>query len=889
MNNLHSEGGLYNLNRCMIVETDLDRDLKFSTEIVELCGDVIKVKDKYQRELYRKQGIKNLLIECNLSICKLIVISENDIEEIAYFTRMKEEDFRKLLQTHHSQQFIQTPTFQSLKTLRRSRMNETLKWLFNIILHYKKPLLIGIIVSIILSFINIMPPYIMKLIIDNVLANSSPSTSLFITLILLLLAVYTVTTFLSILRGRVLGILGHRVSADISIELYRHVMLAIEPLKLDNIGIGKLTSRIVDDTASLNWLLTWLAPSLVGELLNIIFIGGAMAFVGSYLCLYTLLPIPLVVIFVIYYRKIIWPLFNARWRRSSEIYTKIYDTVPNYLVVRAFDKPHIESNAFSVLRYRLYDTETSIVKLNSLFWPILSFSLNIVTLIIFWKGGLGVIEGSTKLGTITALVTYASQLYMSITRIGDMYQQFQRTLISAERIRDLLAIRQSLDEKTLEKETYECRCTDTSRVSNIVFDNVYFSYGEDNIVLRDLSFIISRGEKVAIIGKSGAGKSTIVKLLLGLYKPLRGRIIVNNIEIDNMNNAECLRKLIGYVPQEITLFNTTVGFNVAYGLNKYDPVEIVKACKISMIHDEIVRLPLAYDTFIGERGFKLSVGQRQRIAIARAVIKNPDIYLFDEATANLDVVNEKAVFTAILAIAKDKTAIFVTHNVFEILLADKVIVIDRGTKVEEGEPLKLLLDKSSRLYNMFKEQIIGRNIIEIADIINTIKHEVRNINIEYNIANEKELKILDYDEKRNTIKIIYRGRVIDGLKPKRLFPITAPNIVGLYTADNDEILILDTSHLDETSRNIIEKASDRHGKIFTITKVYKIITEGESVIWFVDTDCGKTRIEIIYRGGMSQIYELGDMLIIIDKHNNIFKIDYRLLDSRSLKLISKAL
>ncbi|MEM4527755.1 MAG: DUF1854 domain-containing protein [Desulfurococcaceae archaeon] len=863
---------------CQIIETDLDRDLRFSPEIVEICGDTVRVF-RNGVEISHYNDVRNFSIECNVSVCRLIAhLSNGDRVNVVFFTKRKEDDFRKFIYRHYN---VNPPVPITRRTF---QMSATLRWLFGLALQYKKLLVIGIVLSITLSLISVIPPYLMKLAIDRVLVNPIPSLEVFLRILSLMAMTYMAITLIGILRGVLIGRLGNKISADLSIKLYEQVIAHLEPIYLDNIGIGKITSRIVDDANSLNWLLAWLAPSLASEVLNIAFTIVAIIFVGSHLSVYIFIPIPLIALFAIYYRKKIWPLFNARWRRGSEIYSRIYDTIPNYVVVRSFGKEISEILSFSNYRLRLYLTEVSIITLNSLVWPFLTFMLNLATLAIWWIGGLGVINRVVELGTVSALVTYTSQLYMSVTRLGEMYQQVQRSMVSAERIRELLLIMPKRQHVKPAKSS-ETTCTE---ISEIVFDDVHFSYDIGQDILRGVTLSIKKGDKVAIIGKSGVGKSTIIKLMMGFYRPSQGKITFNGIEdLDHY----CLVRNIGYVPQEITLFNTTIGLNVGYGLDRYDPFEIIKACKISMIHDEIIKLPLAYDTVIGERGFKLSVGQRQRIAIARAVVKNPNVYIFDEATSNLDVINEKVVFTAILNIARDKTAIFVTHNVFEILLSERVIVIDNGRVVEEGEPLKLIMDRNSRLYNMFREQIVGRNVAEIADIINSIKEEVyskERVDVSAVFVNN-DVRIVDYDVERGVLSIEYNGFVVNNLKPRRLFPITAPNVIGLYTEDGKEVLIIDLDKLNHNVRRIIENISDRYSKVFEITKINKTSIKGEAVIWHVETDCGNTIVEIVYRGGMSQIYEIGDKIVIVDKYSNVFKIDTKRLDQKSLKIVYRAL
>jgi len=268
-------------------------------------------------------------------------------------------------------------------------------------------------------------------------------------------------------------------------------------------------------------------------------------------------------------------------------------------------------------------------------------------------------------------------------------------------------------------------------IDEIKFVNVTFGYEPGFPVLKNISFTIKPKERVAIVGKNGAGKTTIAKLLLRFYDVNDGEILIGNTNIKDID-LTWLREKISYLSQEPEIFNNTIRYNISYGNQNANEIEIIKVCKIVNIHDDIIKLPFAYDTPAGEEGTKLSSGQKQKITIARNIIKNPDIFIFDELTSNIDAKSREQIFSAILNISKDKTLIYISHNLSEVLNMDRVIVIEDGKIVEEGKPDDLI-KKRGKFYELFKNQI--ENIEKIEKV--NEEYEITNLNI----IKDKNIKV----------------------------------------------------------------------------------------------------------------------------------------------------
>ncbi|MDK6028980.1 DUF1854 domain-containing protein [Ignisphaera sp. 4213-co] len=853
------------------IETDLDMDLRFSSLVVKVDGKSISVwhKDKL---LLNIDSVSKLDVVCGISVCRLVAVTSNgDRIDVAYFTRRKEEAFRRFADA-----FNRGSEYGFEEKKPRAPSIGTIKWLWNILSKYKKALVIGVSSSLLLTFIGLLPPYLMKILIDSVLLSSSPSISLFVMIILVLVASHIIIALTTIYRGLVLSRLGYKVTVDLSETLYRHVMNLDLP-QIEAIGVGRLTSRIINDVNSLNWLLVWAIPAIISNSFSIVATSSVMFYLNTKLALFILVPTPVIILLILRYRKRSRFLWHANWRRSSELYSKIYETIPNYLIVKSFVKEDYEVQTFRFLLDRVYESNVAIAKLNNWTWPLLGFVLNIATVGIWWYGGLQVLSRRMELGTITAFISYASQFYGIVNNLSNLIPAMQQSLVSAERIRELLSLTPKL-------KTGKNLCIND--IDTIIFENVSFGYDPRTPVIKNFNLVVRKGEKIAIVGKSGSGKTTIAKLLLRYYDADEGRIIVNDYDIKDLN-PKCLRSKVAYVPQEVVLFDATIGQNVAYGSGSYNPIEIIKACKIAMIHDEIVKMPFAYDTPLGERGSQVSGGQRQRLAIARAVLLNPSLYLFDEATSNLDVINEREVFMTIMNVAKNKTTIFITHNIFEVMLADKVIVLENGIIVEEGDPLSLLLNKKSKLYNMFKEQLISDDVREILTVIDIAKKELDKKSLELNIAKAEEVKITPSRTSQAKVNVVYRGKSYADVTPKLLFPITARYIVGLYTDNQSEVLIIDDYRkLDEESKKVLEKAISLNNKVFKIKSIRKVDFKGDYLQWELETDSGLTTIETY---GRRSIMIFKDKVVMKDRYDNLFEALISDLDNRSIKIIEEML
>ena len=366
---------------------------------------------------------------------------------------------------------------------------------------------------------------------------------------------------------------------------------------------------------------------------------------------------------------------------DNDASTKMIDSLLNFETVKYFNN---EEHEFSRLDNSLEKYENAANK-NRMSLSLLNVSQTLVIMtgitIMLILSVFGIKNNTISVGGFVVINAYMLQLYQPLNFLGTIYREIRQSLIDMENMFNLLNEKNNVEDKgslILENKN-----------SEIIFDNISFGYHTDRSIIKNLSFKLPKGKSLAIVGPTGAGKSTISKLLFRFYDPSSGKILLNNQNIKNYKQLD-LRRIIGIVPQDTVLFNDTIYYNISYGNPNATKVEIINASKIAGIHDFIESIPDKYNTIVGERGLKLSGGEKQRVAIARTVLKNPSVYFFDEATSALDSATEKEIIKNLEAISKDKTTLIIAHRLSTVSNADNIIVINHGKIVESGNHEELL-------------------------------------------------------------------------------------------------------------------------------------------------------------------------------------------------------
>ena len=445
---------------------------------------------------------------------------------------------------------------------------------------------------------------------------------------------------------------------------------------------GGLTRSIDRGAKGVELLLRYSIFEIVPVVIELITVGIVLWITFGFI--YSFITISTVIIYIVYTIKVTEWRIEIRKRMNSadeNASTKAVDSLLNYETVKYFNAEKIEFERYNIAMKSYEDTA---VKARASLSIVNIGQGAIIALGLFSVMGLAgedIAKGKMSVGDFVVVNTFLLQLYLPLNFLGFVYREIRQSLLDIGRMFALVDETPDIIDK---ESAYELEVEN----GKIEFKNVNFSYG-NRIILRSLNFIVNPGEKVAIVGPTGAGKSTISKLLFRFYDPSSGKILIDNQPINSVTQNS-LRLNIGMVPQDTVLFNDTIKYNIAYSKPNSTMKEVTNAAKLSSIDKFISNLELGYDTLVGERGLKLSGGEKQRVAIARALLKNPKIFVFDEATSALDTKTEKSIERSLKKLSSKKTTLVIAHRLSTIIDADKIIVLDNGRIIEIGTHQELI-------------------------------------------------------------------------------------------------------------------------------------------------------------------------------------------------------
>jgi ATP-binding cassette subfamily B protein len=500
-------------------------------------------------------------------------------------------------------------------------------------------------------------------------------------------------------RAYLVNWLGERVVADIRDSVYRHV-IRMDPAFFEVTKTGEILSRLTADTT--------LIQSISGVGLSIIlrsliqFFGALILLAVTNLRLMGLIVVllPAVLVPILAIGRWVRRLSRASQDRIADASGMASETLNAVQTVQAFTAEESESRRFGDSVELSFTTAVRRARARALFSTVATTSLFGALIIVVWVGARSVLAGDMSGGELGQFVLYAVFVAMSATMLSEVWGELQRAAGAMERVLELLDT-----EPAIRAPTVPVALPDT-RDGRIEFDAVRFHYPSrpDTHALDEVSFTVAPGEKVALVGPSGAGKTTAFQLLLRFYDPQSGRIRVDGVDIAAAD-PQAVRARIGIVPQETIIFGATARDNIRFGRRDATDAEIQAAAKAAAAHDFIIAMPEGYDTFLGERGTRLSGGQKQRIAIARAILKDPSILLLDEATSSLDAESERLVQEALEFLEQDRTTLVIAHRLATVLKADRILVMDQGRVVDEGRHEELV--RRDALYARLAELQFG--------------------------------------------------------------------------------------------------------------------------------------------------------------------------------------
>ncbi|MBR6052942.1 MAG: ABC transporter ATP-binding protein, partial [Clostridia bacterium] len=526
--------------------------------------------------------------------------------------------------------------------------------------------------------------------------------------VLLLVVIHVVRFVLAGVRGFLLRVSGDKIVARIRCDVYEKAQRL--PMRFyDRTSTGSVINRISGDTATLQAFMLRITQEVVVQFFKLIGIVVVMLSMDWKLALLSLCPVPVVVIGSRIFRKKIAPFYRRIWTRSSAVTSVLTDTIPGIRVIKSFanEQNSAEKFAKTVDDWREMDSRAG--KILNAYPAIVNCLIALGTVIIWGFGGTLVINGleagavgTLSAGLLVSFISYASMFYEPVNFFANLSDSAQNAMTSAERIMDILDAESEHD--------FGKGNTDADMGGRIEFKHVSFSFDRTKKVLKDVNLVIEPGEIVGIVGTTGSGKSTLVNLLLRYYDHYEGEISVGGVNIRNID-MNYYRSQIGYVQQEPMMFRDTIYNNIAYGEGQFSVDEVINAADIANAHEFIIRQPDGYDSMLGERGIGISGGERQRISIARAILRNPKMLVFDEATASVDSETEHLIQEAIEHLISGRTTIMIAHRLSTLSKATKIVVVDNGSIIECGTPQELM-ERKGKYYKLVNIQSMSDQVAQ---------------------------------------------------------------------------------------------------------------------------------------------------------------------------------
>ena len=521
-------------------------------------------------------------------------------------------------------------------------------------------------------------------------------------LTLLLMGTVAIRLILSAIQGYTVQRIGQQITADIRNDLFDRVTsLAVR--FFDRTPVGKLITRLTNDVEALGDVFTTGAIGIISDLFSILVMLYYMFTLQWQIALILLVMLIPVAALVIYFQHE-YRTANYRGREElSALNSMVQENVVGINVVQLFKREKYNAELFRTVRDR-YINEIDKTNFHD---SAVSATLEWISLVaiaaVLWLGGLMVLDKTLDFGTLAAFILYAQKLFEPLRQFAEKFTSIQSGFTAVERISDIL--NEPIEIQDIENaQSLSLTHIDSAAQGEISFEHVWFAYKDDDYVIRDLDFTIKPGEKIALVGPTGAGKSSIIRLLCRLYEPTKGRILIDGVDIKKITQAE-LRRYLGVILQDGFLFAGDVKSNITLGEN-YSESEIIRAAKSTNIDQFISQLPQGYDTQLRERGSNLSAGQKQLIAFARSVIRNPRILVLDEATASLDVGTEVLIQDALDRLIVDRTAIIIAHRLSTIRNVDRIFVLKQGSLIESGSH-EVLLEQGGLYASLYQLQLLG--------------------------------------------------------------------------------------------------------------------------------------------------------------------------------------
>ncbi|HPO27040.1 MAG: putative ABC transporter ATP-binding protein [Candidatus Methanofastidiosum methylothiophilum] len=566
------------------------------------------------------------------------------------------------------------------------------KRLFAYMKPFKLKITAVIILMIVVMGINLVNPYLLKEAIDKHVTNKNYNGLLIIGIFFSALNVFSM--FLSRARINIMSEVSNKIVLNIRQELYAHIQ-KLSFTFFDNRPVGKILARVVGDVNSLQQLFSDSVTNLIPEILTIVCTLFLMFSINFRLTLAAVATLPLLIgglFFIETFSRKRWQNYR---KKKSNLNAFIHEDFSGIKVVQSYNMEEKTSYSFKNYCGSMMNSFIRAVRLNDLFWPMVELCSGIGIVLVYWSSVKLVNTGSISIGTLVAFTAYISIFWRPIMNITNFYNSLITNFAAAERIFDILDTKPDIENKGSEIIMPLIN-------GNVQFKNVSFGYDDGTTVLDNVSFNVKAGEKIALVGPTGAGKTTIINLISRFYDTKKGNVLIDGYDVKNVD-LESLRSQMGIMLQDTFLFSMSITDNIRYGKLDASDEEVINAAKAVNAHDFIMKLEKGYETNVNERGSRLSVGQRQLISFARALLADPRILILDEATSNIDTQTERLVQSGIKKLLHGRTSFVIAHRLSTIRDADRIFYVDDGKIIESGTHAELLAKKKA-YYELYMSQ-----------------------------------------------------------------------------------------------------------------------------------------------------------------------------------------
>ncbi len=584
-----------------------------------------------------------------------------------------------------------------------------LSYLNKYLVKYKGRLLLGTLFIIVSNIFKVLMPEILKnatnsikYVLDNIKQYTSEDiASIAISLGLLFMLYALLNGIFLFLTRQTIIIMSRLIEYDLKNEIYdKYQQLSMSFYKRNN--TGDLMNRISEDVGKVRMYLGPAIMYTINVAVLIVMVISFMIKISPLLTLYVLIPLPIMSILVYKVSYRINKKSEITQIQQSKLSTFVQETFSGIRVLKAYNRESFFKNEFDQESENYKTASLSLAKTNAFFIPVIVSLIGLSTVIIVYFGGLKSINNELSIGEILQFIFYINMLTWPIASIGWVTSLIQRAAASQKRVNEFLQENPGITDKENSVEFEN---------GKIIFNNVCFAYSNTNKeALKNVSFEIEKGKTLAITGKTGSGKSTLANLICRLFDVNIGEVSINGMNVKRIQKKS-LRTNIGYVPQEVFLFSDTIASNIAFGnkSGQSNNEEVQAAAKKASVYDNIIQFENGFDTVIGERGITLSGGQKQRISIARAIINNPEILIFDDCLSAVDTNTEEAILSNLKEIMNEKTSIIISHRISSIKNADYIIVLDEGLISEKGTHSELINNKGY-YSTTFEKQLLEEKI-----------------------------------------------------------------------------------------------------------------------------------------------------------------------------------